>query len=112
MAVERLDRIRGIRLDVPRSDAKRFVGLVRQSVELVSGLLAGELEAARTRPLQMAIVSAIQMANALMTAASAQCDLAAPPKDIELRPGSSGGLVYRCYHSPAHEWTLDGTRIR
>lgn len=120
-----LDEIDGISLGVPATGGrepgtgtnepatatKDLIVWVRQSADLASRLI-GDTRTPTTRAFTMAVTAAIQSVNALITAASAHCDLDDPPADIELRPGSSGGLVLRCYHSPSHEWKLDGTRTQ
>jgi hypothetical protein len=55
--------------------------------------------------------AAIQSVNALLSAASAKCHLTMPPEDISVQLTSGGRIVYRCYHSPAHEWDLTGKRL-
>jgi hypothetical protein len=106
-----LDQITGISLGMTEAPKDALVALVRQSAEMASRLVV-ERPSLATRAFMMAITAAIQSVNALISATSARCELAAPPADIEVRTESGGGLVLRCFHSPAHEWKFDGSRTR
>ena len=43
--------------------------------------------------------------------ASARCNLAAPPSDIQVKVNDAGNMIHRCGHDPAHEWSIDGTML-
>lgn len=49
--------------------------------------------------------------NAMLQASEARCTRAAPPEPIDVTNDSNGRLIYRCRHSPPHEWNLDGNKI-
>jgi hypothetical protein len=105
-------REEGVRLKIPKPVARRLVPLVVSAVDLAARLYVTLPPAARTRVGVGPVAAAIRVANMLLVDAAATCDLAAPPEQIELRPGSSGNLVYRCRHTPPHEWTKDGVRTK
>lgn len=113
MDISRLDQIDGIQVG---SDAA--IDLVKNSVELaVSVALASSktnrlrFQAASARLHRLAMAPALQTANALMSAAAAQCTVDPPPADIEIVPDTDGTLIYQCVHQDPHKWKLDGTRI-
>ena len=43
--------------------------------------------------------------------AGGRCNLAAPPSDIQIKVNDAGAMIHRCGHDPAHEWSLDGTKL-
>ena len=66
------------------------------------------------RPQRMAFASSLHSFNILMSAASTICqrDPIQGNADIDLISDGSGKLIYRCHHSPAHEWDLDGNIVK
>ena len=65
----------------------------------------------RSINVRLATSSAAMTVSTLLAAASVKCHRDCPPKqpeDIEMKLDSSGYLIYRCYHDPAHEWDLTG----
>ena len=67
-----------------------------------------ELPLPRKVGIGMALAASVQCVSALLSAASVQCNQATPPADIEMKVNASGRLLYRCYHTPPHEWDLSG----
>ena len=60
----------------------------------------------------LAVGASLAAVNALMAAAVARCQKAAPPADIDMVNDASGDLIYRCQHHPtSHRWKLDGTPL-
>lgn len=49
--------------------------------------------------------------NMMIHASGAQCTLDAPPEAINMTNNSSGQLIYRCEHSPPHEWNTSGNQL-
>jgi hypothetical protein len=58
-----------------------------------------------------ALLAAMLVVNALLTAAAAQCNRTLPPENIEIQTARDGRLIYRCRHPNSHSWELDGTVI-
>ena len=106
-----LDRIPGITFGWTAAPKDVLIALVRQSADIASRLVVESTPVA-TEAFTMAVTAVIQSVNALITATTARCELAAPPADIEVRTDPGGDLVLRCHHSPAHEWKFDGSRSR
>ena len=48
--------------------------------------------------------------NSLFSSNYAKCTLKHPAEDIQMILDTSGDLVLRCYHSPCHEWDLNGSK--
>lgn len=64
------------------------------------------------RSMSIALSASTQAVNALFAVAAVQCHLAHPPQDIEMKLNAAGNLIYRCYHTPPHEWDLSsGKRL-
>jgi hypothetical protein len=63
------------------------------------------------RSLSMALSASTQAVNALLSVAAVQCHLSQPPQEVEVKLNASGNLIYRCYHTPPHEWDLTGRRL-
>lgn len=87
----------------------------RRQLEITSRLHVrgrGEGVASRNRFVTQAAAASIQTANALLAAMNLRCSLAHPPADIDLRQDDGGNIVYRCYHHPSHQWSLDGSLKR
>jgi hypothetical protein len=100
-------------IEVRRTDAHdELRDAVRSAVEATSQLFAKDVRNAHRGSIRMAYAASIQTVNALMSAVDAKCNLAPPPEEIEMRPGSTGNLIYRCFHNPAHEWDLNGNRLQ
>jgi hypothetical protein len=90
----------------------RLITITDQAITVVEKLLQSKesLENA-LQPgvgIGVAIKNAMQSVSALLSAASVKCNLKAPPAEIEMKVNSDDRLIYRCSHSPAHEWDLTG----
>lgn len=107
MPIAELDRIADVRIGATGDVRKRFVRLIGAALGVAADVFAVDLSLPGST-LNLVGMSAIQSVNAMLSAASVKCHLAAPPEDIDVRLDGSGRLVYRCYHSPAHEWDLAG----
>jgi hypothetical protein len=101
----------GITLEGPVEDRPQILRMVNNALPIARELV--ELSAARRQfdPLSIAAAASLRSFSALVTAAVAKCNLANPPEDIDTKvDGATGDLIYRCYHSPAHEWDLNGIK--
>lgn len=97
-------------------EGAKLVRLLSSAILLVVGLVPAEsavgtaIGRVSARSLGLAASAAVQAVNALMAAAGFKCNLALPPEDVDMKVADDGAVVYRCYHSPAHEWDLSGNR--
>jgi hypothetical protein len=107
--IARIDGIKGMGVET-LTDQRALVEDLRSTLG-VAAHVSGLLKEKPTRSLAHAAASTLQASNSLMTALATRCSLANPPKDIDVRQNEQGDLVYRCYHSPVHEWDLSG-RLR
>lgn len=94
-----------------------LLGMIDRQVPETLALLEGSAAARRSNPESRAAVDAglalaqsMRLFSALVAATLPQCNLAAPPEDIEPKVDVSGDLIYRCYHTPPHEWNLNGQK--
>jgi len=116
MAIARLDEIPHLSVEVAPGDQDDLMNLIQSALGVANNLAANEfpnsivLKGFSGRALNVATMAAAQSVNSLLAAVSAKCNLAAPPEEIEMKM-KGGDLIYRCYHDPAHEWNLSGTRI-
>jgi hypothetical protein len=112
-----IENIEGISMEVPAESRKELLQLIYNAATLASGFIIVEptFRAKTNLPqivnFRLGASYATQAVSAILAAASVKCHLAAPPEDIEMKLDSSGRLIYRCYHSPAHKWNLDGSPI-
>lgn len=105
-----------VSVGVSGSDRERLSGLLALALSLVVDLVP-EPERARPRQigekvsaksLDLAASGALQSVNALMASLAVKCNRVPPPEDIDMKMTAGGTIIYRCYHSPAHEWDLSG----
>jgi hypothetical protein len=94
---------------------KQLVQITNYALSVAYGLAPSETEPELQLPRKvgvgMALSAAVQSVSALLSAGSVQCNRAVPPADIEMKVNGSGRLVYRCYHTPPHEWDLNGSPL-
>lgn len=103
-----VDQIQGVTIGVTGAVRTKLVALIGSAAAYALDVVQAELPG---RPAMMAVSAAAQSINGLLSVASVKCHLGAPPEDIEARLNSSGRIVYRCYHDPAHEWDLTGNPL-
>jgi hypothetical protein len=105
MNIKPIDQINGIKVGNPEA-----LQHLKSAVELACSLSTsfGVQGEGLNR---VAAFSAVHAVNALLAAAKAQCTLALPPADIDMRPDSSGALIYCCEHPKSHKWKLDGSPL-
>jgi hypothetical protein len=107
----------GITTNVPEDVRSDLVRVIENALRVASALAPSEtvenldVSLLRAESVSTARFSATQAVNTLLTMASARCNLARPPEDIEMKVNSAGKIVYRCYHNPAHEWDLSGNPL-
>lgn len=98
--------------DLSSEADNRLITITDQAIGVAENLaLSQEVQEFTLPPrvgIGIALQSAVQSVSALLSVASVSCNRAAPPADIEMKVNASGRLIYRCYHSPAHEWDLTG----
>jgi len=101
--------------DLKTKAANRLITITDQAIGVAEDLALSQGVQELTLPprvgIGIALQSAVQSVSALLSAASVSCNRAAPPADIEMKVDASGRLIYRCYHSPAHEWDLTGSPL-
>jgi hypothetical protein len=97
-------------MEVDDSGGKQVArDLIVQAVKLASDLASAEAASIEDeRALRLAASAALQTANALLSTVAFQCTLVNPPADTQAQLDGTGVVIYRCYHSPAHEWDLNG----
>ena len=106
-----IDEFEGVEIGLVGGQKKQFVDLIGKAVSLVQDVRRLDYEHHEWPHVAIATTMAIQSLNSLLSAGSAKCHLASPPEDIDVKMNKAGDLVYRCYHSPAHEWDLNGHRL-
>jgi hypothetical protein len=110
--MRQITKIHGFNIDIDNPDAEsKFLRLFDHALLHASEIAALQTVVGRGRGMKSALFGALQSVNALLGAVSAKCNLATPPEDIEVTQNKSGALIYRCYHSPAHEWSWDGQQL-
>lgn len=101
--------------DLSTDTNDRLITITDQAIGVAENLVLSQGLQEYTLPpklgIGIALQSSVQSVSALLSAASVSCNLAAPPADIEMKVDASGRLIYRCYHSPAHEWDLTGQSL-
>lgn len=108
LRVRRLDRINGITCPGDPADVAAAAKLLKVTALLVQ-------KAAREQglsPIAGAAHASLQSVRSLVAATGAKCNLAPPDEDIDVKVGSNGNMIYRCQHSPCHEWDLNGKRLK
>jgi hypothetical protein len=106
--IKKIDEIEGISFPTKPIE-KETAKLISRAITVAAVIVGKQLPLKAVASL--AITASIQTVSALLAAAEAKCNLAHPPEDINVKVSSSGKLVYRCFHDPAHEWDLSGNRI-
>jgi hypothetical protein len=107
----------GVTMDVSPEVRQDLIRVMGNALLVASALAPNEegepLMLGHLRPamLGLATSAAFHSVNTLFSAVSLQCNLALPPQDIGATMNAAGKIVLRCYHSPAHEWSLDGNPI-
>lgn len=109
--VKSLDKVKGISLAGDVSERELTLRLLRASLPVASELALKAAISGGFGPVSIAAMSAIQTVTALFAAASPRCNLAVPAEDIDPKVDNNGNLIYRCRHSPAHEWDFSGKKI-
>ncbi len=118
MPIVNPSQINSVSMGVEGSNRDNLIRLMASALSLVADLVPEETGAravvahVSARSLALAASAAVQSVNALMAAAAVKCNIVTPPEDIDMKMTGSGRLVYRCYHSPDHEWDLSGNRLR
>lgn len=101
-----------ISADLTSESDNRLITITDQAIGVAENLvLSQEIQELPLPPkvgIGIALQSVVQSVSALLSVASVRCNRAAPPADIEMKVEASGRLIYRCYHSPPHEWDLTG----
>lgn len=116
MEIARLDQIANLSLEVNPVDRADLMDVIHSALGVAADLAMKDFEASVSmknfsgRSLNVAGMAAFQSVNALLSAVSARCTLAAPPEEIETKI-KGARLIYRCYHNPVHEWDLLGNPI-
>lgn len=113
MSVVSIDKIANLDLGVTGPARDKFVSLIGSALGVAVDVLGVDVVdlPGGASLISFAGTAALQSVNALLTAASVKCHLTPPPEDIAVKLTGTGRLVYRCYHSPAHEWDLTGNPL-
>jgi hypothetical protein len=109
--IKALDEIKNITLEGNPDHRSTSVRLLKESLPMTEELLKLAIGVSPLNPLSMAAMTAFRTISSLVTSAAPVCNLDAPSKDIEVKVKDNGDMVYRCLHSPAHEWDLSGRKI-
>jgi hypothetical protein len=113
--IYRIDDLDGVEVEASEQHREQLVKLIGGALDVATSLAPDQPLASEIRPgglqINLAASAAAQTVTALLGAASAKCHLSSPSEDIGVRVNSEGNLIVRCYHSPAHEWDMDGKRI-
>ncbi len=113
--ISRIENLEGVEVEASEQYREQLVNLIGDALHVAQSLAPDQSLASEVRPggvqISLAASAATQTVTALLTAAAAKCHLANPSEDIGMRLNSSGRLVYRCHHDPAHEWDLDGNKL-
>jgi hypothetical protein len=106
--IKKIDEIKDIDL-LPEKSNQETVDLLNSAIQVAATIIA--IQPLVNPIISMAAKASMQTITALLVATSAKCNLATPPEDIDVKIDGSGKMIYRCYHTPAHEWDLSGNRI-
>lgn len=108
-----IDKLARSGIELHGSPATRDVAvrLLKTSLPIAVELISTGVGVSPLNPISAAAIAAFQTVAALIASAGAKCNLAIPAEDIEVKVGDSGNIVYRCLHSPAHEWDLGGKKL-
>ncbi|APS40613.1 hypothetical protein [Salegentibacter sp. T436] len=96
-----------------RSDTSDHIELNDFSILLESSIDLAEkinlsFNADKNSLLSSSLNASLLTANTLINSNFAKCTIEHPPEDIEYKNDSLGNIVLRCFHSPSHEWDLNG----
>ena len=105
-----IESFEGVTLEGVASDKSSVLRLLQAAMPIAIELILKATNEKVYSPLGMAALSAFQSVTALMSAVAPRCNLENPPKDIEAKVDGTGDMVYRCLHTPPHEWDLSGKR--
>jgi hypothetical protein len=106
--VKKIDEIDDFTLPTDQPDIEESKALLNAATVIAVALVARQLPL--TAIVSLAVSASIQTVTALLSTTSVKCHLKDPPADIEMKLDSTGKLIYRCFHSPAHEWDLVGNK--
>jgi hypothetical protein len=106
--IKKIDEIGDINL-LPEKSSQETIDVLNNAIQFTATIIA--LQPLITPLISMAVKASMQTVSALLVATSAKCNLATPPEDIDVKLDGSGKMIYRCYHTPAHEWDLSGNKL-
>ena len=106
-----VDSFDGVQIGVLGPQRAHLVHVIEKAVTLANDVRRLDYEHDDWPHVAIATTTALQSVNSLLSAGSVMCHLANPPEDIDVKMNREGSLIYRCYHSPAHEWDLNGHRL-
>ncbi len=109
--VKALDEIKNITLEGNPDHRTASVRLLKESLPVAEELIKLAVGVSPLNPISAAALTAFKTISSLVTSADPKCNLAIPSKEIEVTVNNNGDMVYRCLHSPAHEWDLSGRKI-
>lgn len=109
--IKALDEINNITLEGNPDHRSASVRLLKESLPMAEELLKMAVGVSPLSPISAAAVTAFKTISSLVTSADPKCNLAVPSKEIEVTVNGNGDMIYRCLHSPAHEWDLSGRKI-
>lgn len=87
------------------------IQLLKQSLPVTEELLRLAVGVSLLHPLSAAALTAFNTVSSLVTLAAPMCTRDRPSKEIDVKVNGNGDMIYRCRHSPAHEWRLSGEQI-
>lgn len=107
----RIEALDGITFENPIvgrlvDDALQVVVTTQSSVTGATGFVVSESAT------HMALLAVVGGANALIAFGGGVCTRDAPPSSIQAVVDSSGDLILRCGHHPAHEWNYSSGKQR
>ncbi|NIM41466.1 MAG: hypothetical protein GTN84_10230 [Hydrogenophaga sp.] len=106
-----LRHFKGVILPGETEERDLMLRLLEASLPVASELLSHAARSAPMSPITGAALACVQSVSAMLVAVAPRCNLAPPPEDIEVKVDSSGRMVYRCRHHPAHRWDLGGNPL-
>ena len=103
-----------IRMEVPENLRPVMISMIEKASEVAENLAVSEIQwsSLSNTQIRLAISSATETVTALMSAALTKRFLSLPPEDVFATQNSSGDLIYRCYHTPDHEWDFTGKLLQ
>jgi hypothetical protein len=106
--IKKIDEIKDIQLQTESSN-QGTIDLLNGAIQIAAAIIEHQTKLKPT--ISLAIQASMQTVTALLVASNAKCNLSTPPEDIDVKIDSSGKMIYRCYHTPAHEWDLSGNKL-